>query len=111
MRPRSFTSPEAVETIVRYGPHPVAQFEQAAVDAQYNSRLDGQAGHIPIGDPQTLKSTANLPAQQRFVGAMQLTNLLNAKRGGPNTAIPATKPNPGVVPLTQMQQQLALMSP
>lgn len=111
MRPLGFAAPEAVEQVVTFGPHPVSQFQTSTIDAQLTSRLDGGAGHIPIGDPQTRQSHAWMPPQQEFVGAMQLTNLLNGKAGGPNTAIPSSKPNPGVVPLTQMQQQLALMSP
>lgn len=98
-----------VVTVLRYGPNPVTADEIGQLDNAYGSRLAGRAGHIPIGDPFTLKRTGPLPAQQAFVGAQQLTNLLNAKIGFA-TAIPATKPNPGVVPLTQMQLQLAAMN-
>lgn len=95
--------------MLRFGPNPVTADEIGQLDSQFGGRLGGRAGHVPIGDPQTLKRTGPLPAQQAFVGAMQLTNLLNARVGG-NAAIPATKPNPGVVPLTQMQMQLAAMN-
>ena len=98
-----------VVTVLRYGPNPVTAEEIGQLDNSYGSRLAGRAGHIPIGDPQTKKSNAWLPPQQAFVGAMQITNLLNAKIGL-STAIPATKPNPGVVPMTQMQSQLAAMN-
>lgn len=109
MRPTSFDSPASVQTVAAYGVNPLMAYRTAVVDGQYGSRLDGEAGHIPIGDPQTLQRHGWLPQQQAFVGTLQLTNLLNAKLGGPATAIPATKPNPGVVPLTQMQQQLAMI--
>lgn len=107
-RPTGFASPARVREILTYGPNPVAVFRAAVQDIDYGRRLAGQVGHIPIGDPQTTKRTGPLPAQQAFVGMGQLTNLVNAKIGL-STAIPSTKPNPGVVPLTSMQSQLMAM--
>lgn len=100
-----FASPLESVSVLAYAPNPVAVFRTHNLDANYGSRLDGETGYIPIGDPQTKKRTGWLPAQQAFVGAQQLLNLANAKIGL-STAIPATKPNPGVVPLTAMQAQL-----
>jgi hypothetical protein len=101
-----FASPVVVEEQLRYSPNPVTSWRIANLDSQYSSRLNGRIGEIPSGDPQVRKRTGWLPAQQAFVGAQQLLNLANAKVGL-STAIPATKPNPGVIPMTAMQSQLA----
>lgn len=105
-RPTTFGNNAGLRTILGFGADPVGRFRTSVNDVDYGRRLDGEVGHIPIGEKQTLKRTGWLPAQQGFVGAAQLTNLVNAKVGLA-TAIPATKPNPGVIPLTPMQQQLA----
>lgn len=106
IRRSTFESPLQQDELLRYGVHPVAADAAGSLEQAYASRLAGRAGHIPIGDPQTLKRTGPLPPQQQFAGMDQLMNLVNAKIGL-NTAIPSTKPNPGIVPLTVMQQQLA----
>lgn len=107
-RPTEFAGNGEIDAVVRFGPDPAAQYRTAVVDQVYGMGLAGDIGHIPVGDPQSYKTGRNMPAQQVFVGVAQLTNLVNAK-AGIGQAIPATKPNPGVVPLTAMQQQLMQM--
>lgn len=107
-RPTGFAPPAFLRSILAFGPNPIAAFRTSVQDVDYGRRLSGAVGHIPIGDPQTTQRHGWLPAQQAFVGAQQLTNLVNASVGLA-TAIPATKPNPGIVPLTAMQRQLMAM--
>lgn len=95
-------------TAIVYGPNPVTAEEIGDLSHNYGQRLAGQVGHIPIGDPQTRQYHGWLKPMQHFVGAQQLTNLVNAKIGL-STAIPATKPNPGVIPITPMQRTLFSM--
>lgn len=108
-RPGGFASPGYVEPVLCYGPNPAAVYYVASIDAGYGRRLAGAAGHVPIGDAQTRKATGELGAHQQFVGLAQLQNLMNAKIGLA-TAIPSTKPNPGIVPLSQMQSSLAQLA-
>lgn len=108
-RPTGYPSNEQTETITRFGPNPVSAFMVGVLDRVLGMGLAGEIGHITIGDKQGLKTAANLAPAQEFVGAAQLTNLANARQSL-GTAMPATKPNPGAIPLTQMQQQLAALA-
>jgi hypothetical protein len=99
----------AERTVISYGPNPVTAEEIGDLNQSLGSRLNGSVGEIPIGDPQTRQYHGWLAPQQHFVGAMQLQNLVNAKIGL-STAIPATKPNPGVIPPTPMQRLLFSMN-
>lgn len=99
----------ALQTVVSFGPNPVTAEEIGDLNQDHGLRLAGRVGHVPIGDPQTLQFHGWAAPQQHFVGAQQLTNLVNAKIGL-STAIPSTKPNPGVIPLTPMQQLLFSMN-
>ncbi len=100
MRPFFFPRPDRVERTVQRGPHPVAAFENAAIDAMAGRALRGHNGAIVIGRAggRARIYMGELGAQQNFRGGVPLAAHA-ADRKGFNTALPNTHgpvvdPNP-----------------